>query len=523
MAEILRDGDTCWRTAKADALAFLVDGADYFAAVKAAIAGARRSIWLLAWVFDPLTRLEPDRVTRSGDPATADRLGLLLRRTAALHPGLDVRVLAWDMPFPLNASQGFAPQRARAAFMGSKVRFRLDPTLPASACHHQKVLIIDGRLAFVSGGDFGADRWDTCAHSDLDPRRRLPNLHRYPARHDVSVMVEGPVAQDCARLFMDRWSGAGGGRLEAPEADCSVESPWPSCITPDLTGHNVSLVRTMPGWQGQPEIREGLRLHLASIASARRTIYIENQYLTSPTVVEALSRRLAEPDGPEVLAIGPASSPGFFDRLAMDSARIAAIDRLTAADVHGRFRALTARTRAGGPIIVHSKVTIIDDRFLRMGSANLNNRSNGLDSELDLAFEAADGPAGAHAREAIGTFRNQLIAHYLGRSLPETEAAIRQTGGLAAAIDRLDGSPRRLKPVEARPLGPIERFISAWSLGDPTAPSDAWRPWVRRQRLRAQRVMITAAESPPQAPRSAADDPTPLAPVDRRVTQRRRP
>jgi phosphatidylserine/phosphatidylglycerophosphate/cardiolipin synthase-like enzyme len=68
MAEILRDGDTCWRTAKADALAFLVDGADDFAAVKAAIAGARRSIWLLAWVFDPLTRLQPDRVTRSGDP-----------------------------------------------------------------------------------------------------------------------------------------------------------------------------------------------------------------------------------------------------------------------------------------------------------------------------------------------------------------------------------------------------------------------------------------------------------------------
>ncbi|MDO9222107.1 MAG: phospholipase, partial [Caulobacter sp.] len=95
MTDILRDGDTCWRTSRADALAFLIDGAAYFAAVKAAMLKARRSIWILAWVFDPLTRLQPDQIERSGDPATADRLGLLLRRTAALNPALDVRVLAW--------------------------------------------------------------------------------------------------------------------------------------------------------------------------------------------------------------------------------------------------------------------------------------------------------------------------------------------------------------------------------------------------------------------------------------------
>lgn len=521
MADILRDGDTCWRTARTDALAFLVDGADYFAAVKAAMSAARRSIWLLAWVFDPLTRLEPDRAGRSGDPRTADRLGLLLRRMAALNPALDVRILAWDMPFPINASQLFAPQRALAEFMGSKVRFHLDSTLPASACHHQKVLVIDGRLAFVSGGDLGADRWDTCDHVDHDPRRRLPNLRRYPARHDVSVMLEGPAARDCAQLFADRWMAAGAGPLEPPEADMSIESPWPTMVTPDLIGHPVSLVRTHPGWKDEPEVAEGLRLHLAAIASARRCIYLENQYLTSPTVVEALSRRLAEPDGPEVLTIGPARSPSFFDRLAMDSARMAAIDALTAADAHGRFRALTARTAADRPIIVHSKVTIVDDRFLRIGSANLNNRSGGLDTEVDLAIEAEAGPDGEMARETIETFRNLLVGHYLGRSLPETEAALARAGGLAAAIDLLDGAPRRLRPVEARPLGPFERFVSAWSLGDPVAPSDAWRPWVRRQRLREQLSLIPPTTPPePRSPPPAADDPTPPAPADRRATRR---
>ena len=107
MANILRDGETCWRTARADALAFLIDGAEYFAAVKAAILQAKQSVWILAWVFDPLTRLQPDQIERSGDPATADRLGLLLRRLAALHPALDVRVLAWEEV--RNAASGLGP------------------------------------------------------------------------------------------------------------------------------------------------------------------------------------------------------------------------------------------------------------------------------------------------------------------------------------------------------------------------------------------------------------------------------
>ena len=521
MAEFLRDGDTCWRTARADALAFLIDGAEYFAAVKAAVLKARRSVWILAWVFDPLTRLEPDRVGRSGDPATADRLGLLLRRVAALRPGLDVRVLAWDMPFPLNASQAFAPQRAAAEFMGSRVRFRLDNSLPNSACHHQKMVVIDGRLAFISGGDLGVDRWDTCAHADGDRRRRLPNLHSYRPRHDVTVMVEGPVVQDCARLFADRWANSEGGKLELPAPDVSTDSPWPADLIPDLTGRRVALVRTQPAWRDQPEIIEGLRLHLAAIAAARRCIYLENQYLAAPTIVEALSRRLAEPDGPEVIAIGPAASPSFFDQVTMDSARMAAITALTRADVHGRFRALCAMTPEGEPIIVHSKVTIIDDRFLRIGSANLNNRSGGLDTELDIALEAGTDETGAATRTTNTDFRDELVAHFLGQTLTDTQAAIAAAGGLGAAIDAFDSPKRRLKPMDIRPLGPLETFIRAWALGDPTAPSDAWRPWVRRRRLRAQLSLIPPPGPPPPPPRSAADDPTPPATVRRRATRSR--
>ena len=517
MTDILRDGETCWTTARADALAFLIDGAEYFAAVKAAILRAKRSVWILAWVFDPLTRLEPDRVERSGDPATADRLGLLLRRTAALNPALDVRVLAWDMPFPLNASQAFAPERSIAEFIGSRVKFRLDNSLPNSACHHQKLVVIDGRVAFISGGDLGIDRWDTCDHADGDRRRRLPNLRHYKPRHDVAVMIEGEAAQACARQFANRWDTSEGGTLAVPPVDVSMESPWPHAFTPELISHPIALVRTQPAWKDQPEITEGLKLHLAAIASARRCIYLENQYLTAPIIVEALSRRLAEPDGPEVVTIGPSASPSTFDRLTMDSARMAAITALTKADLHGRFRAYCARTPDGAPIIVHSKVTIVDDGFLRIGSANLNNRSAGLDTELDLALEAEPGGAGEATRQVIRGFRDELVAHFLGRTLLEMQTAISATGGLGAAIEALDGAPRRLRPVAVRTLGPFEKVVVAWSLGDPTAPSDAWRPWIRRRRLRAQQALIVAPASGPASP-PAADGPTPPAPARQRAT-----
>ena len=517
--QILREGDTVWRTGRADALSFLVDGADYFSAVKASLLGAKQSIWLLAWTFDALTRMQPDRVERSGDPETADRLGLLLRRMSALNPALDIRILCWDVPPPIAAPGGFGPQRAAAFFHGSKVKFRLDSSLPLSACHHQKVLVIDSKLAFVSGGDLSTDRWDTCGHDDADPRRRLPNHKRYPARHDVAAMMEGPIAMDCGQLFADRWENSGGGRLDVPPPDYSEDSPWPRGIVPDLMGQTVGLARTQPKWKDSVTVQEGLRLHLATIAAARKTLYIENQYLTSPTVVEAICRRLREPDGPEIITIGPEASPSFFDRMTMDSARARAIDRIEEADIHHRFRAYSARTRSDLPIIVHSKVTIADDTFLRIGSANLNNRSGGLDTECDMAIEAEDGEAGAETRETIATFRNMLIGHYLGRNLLEVEAALAQAGTLAGAIALMDQTPPRLKPVESRRLSAMERFVSSLSLGDPTTPGDAWRPWLRRRCLRTQLDLIEEVTPPLPAPEPAEDDQTPSARADRTATR----
>jgi phosphatidylserine/phosphatidylglycerophosphate/cardiolipin synthase-like enzyme len=508
---LLRQGETCWRLEDAERAAFLIDSADYFAALKTALLSARRSIWILAWTFDPLARLTPDRTPRSRDPEQADRLGLLLRRVAALNPALDVRVLAWDMPLGIAASQLFAPQRGRVYFHGSRVHYRLDDSLPKSACHHQKIVVIDDRLAFLSGGDVGADRWDIHAHLDNDPRRRLPTGQRYPARHEVSIMVEGDVASSFSTLFIDRWKASGGGTLTArPPIQVAENSIWPDHVTADLWSHRLGLARTAPHWKRADGAHEVLALHLAAIASAKRCLYIENQYLTAAVIVEALARRLREPGGPEIVVIGPDHSPSAFDRLTMDAARLSAIAKLRAADIYGRFQAYSARTAKGSTIIVHSKVVVVDDQLVRIGSANLNNRSLGLDTECDVALEVTGESQAEQTRLAIQAFRDRLIGHYIDRSSGEVRAAVRNHGSLAAAIDSLDNPrQRRLAPVELRKPSLFQRLVLHYALGDPTSPSDAWRPWLRRKRIAAQVATLLPPTDP--VPPPAADGPTPRA------------
>ncbi len=184
-----------------------------------------------------------------------------------------------------------------------------------------------------------------------------------------------------------------------------------------------------------------------------------------------------------MVTVGPAHSPSYFDQMTMDSARTSAINRLREVDVHGRFSAFSARTPKGAAIIVHSKVAIIDDWVLRLGSANLNNRSIGLDTECDIAFEGKD----EATRAAVRAFLGRLIGHFLDHETEHVLETYDREGSLAMTINLLDrrgGLPRRLAPVPIRKLTGVQQFIADWSLGDAITPDDAWRPWGRRKRLR---------------------------------------
>ncbi|MDB5509640.1 MAG: phospholipase [Hyphomicrobiales bacterium] len=474
---IAREQDTCWRVAHASRAALLIDGKAHYAAAKAAMLNARRSILLLGWEFDPRTRLEPHKP----DDGT-DAIGAFLIDLAKRRPDLDVHLLIWDMAAPIAAAHDFFPQRARAWFRG-KLRFELADGLVSGACHHQKVLVIDDELAFCGGGDFAMGRWDTHHHRDHEPSRRLPASGKhYPPRHDVMMMVEGAAARALGELARRRWLDATGQTLpEAPEpASAGEPSPcWPDHVSPDITDTSIAIARTRQAGKDRSAVRENERLHLAAISAARDYIYLENQYFASAAIGEALLSRLQEENGPEIIVVTSPASPGLIDRTVMDSSREALLARLHEADRYGRFHPFAAHTQGGDCVIVHSKVTIIDDRMLRVGSANLNNRSFGFDTECDMAIEAYDEEDHAEERRAILAFRDRLIGHFLDCEAQVFSSAVAQQGSLARAIHTIAGAGGRLRPFARKAPGAFSSFVARWHLGDPFGVEDAWRPWRR--------------------------------------------
>jgi phosphatidylserine/phosphatidylglycerophosphate/cardiolipin synthase-like enzyme len=476
LAPIANAGTTCWRIERAERVAFLVDADAYFSAARSVIAQAKHSILLVGWDFDPRTDLRPQAVS----PTPNMELGTVLRELAASRAGLHIHILVWDMVLPISATRQGYPHRAQEWF-GGNVHFHLDSEHPPGACHHQKLLVIDDSVAFCGGSDFATDRWDTSDHLDSDPRRRLPSGRPHPPRHDVMMMVEGDAARALGDLARIRWHRATGRSIEPARE--STRALWPAEKPADIERVSVAIARTEPEWGGHAAVIENLALHLAAIEAAHHTIYLENQYLASPDIEAALLKRLVEPEGPEIVIICPSQSPSYFDRLAIDEAQQTLLARLAEGAQYSRFRAYTPETAGGQPIIVHSKVSVIDDRLLRVGSTNLNNRSLGFDTECDLAIDAAlEAPAHrASVREAISRFRNRLLAHHLGLDPEELQAAVDRHERVIPAIDSIAGGalrPAQLAPPDRRQT--LRSLIAEYHLGDPRGVSDSWRPWRRK-------------------------------------------
>ncbi|GEP07840.1 phospholipase D/transphosphatidylase [Methylobacterium oxalidis] len=452
----------------------LVDCADYFAAVKVALEQARRSVLIVGWSFDPRTQLTPSPDGQHEPNAIGD----VLRTLKAKRPEIEIRLLIWDMVWPLSASREFTPERIRSE-LGPGIQYVLDSTLPFGACHHQKIVLVDDQLAFCGGSDFETNRWDTPAHRDIEPCRRLPSSQSYPPRHDVMMLVDGPAARALADLARQRWRRATGENLQ-PVEERPHPGLWPEGLQPTLADTEIGIVRTLPAFPEQAAVRESEALYRAAIAAAHEVIYLESQYFTSSSIADALAARLQEADGPEVVVIVSEHSPNLFDRATMDTARRALLAGLQRADRYGRLRVCAPRTEGGRPILVHSKVAVFDDWLLRVGSSNLNNRSFGYDTECDLALEAA--PDQVELRHAIRRIRDSLLAHHAGLPAGEFGGAVRASGSVTAALDDVTmSSPRRLCSLVPSRFGWLEKLVARWHLGDPMSAEDAWRPWRRRR------------------------------------------
>ncbi|HZQ73987.1 MAG TPA: VTT domain-containing protein [Burkholderiales bacterium] len=460
---LLRLGYNCCAIARAERAALLIDAASYFRAFHDAALRAQRSITVLAWDFNSQTRLHFDPVPKDGPPAIlGDFLNYLVKRRRGLH----INVLNWDYPMVFGTDREFPPLYGFGWTPERRVHLRYDDTHPIAGCHHQKVAVIDDAVAFVGGIDLTVRRWDTPEHLGDDPRRTASGKP-YPPFHDLMLAVDGDAARALAALARERWLAATGRRL--PAAPPRGEDPWPEALEPHFTRVDVGIARTFPPRGEAPAVREVENLYLDMIASARRSIYIENQYFTAPRIAAALEQRLAEPDGPEVVLVLRLLSHGWLEEHTMHILRTRLLRRLQAADRHGRFRAYYPHVpglASGCCLDVHSKLMIVDDACLRVGSANLCNRSMAVDAECDVAIESRGDPRIAGT---IRELRDRLLAEHAGLAPEAFARRLAEAGSLHQAIAALPADGRALLPFKDVPEWP-EAIVSVAAVADPDEP-----------------------------------------------------
>ena len=122
----------------------------------------------------------------------------------------------------------------------------------------------------------------------------------------------------------------------------------------------------------------------------------------------------------------------------------------------------------GAPIYVHSKVLVVDERLLRIGSSNLNNRSMGFDSECDVAIEAdAGNPAHHDVRRQIAAVRQELLSEHLGVSVGELDEAVCRHQSLLKAVEALRGRGRTLRRFTERTVAGEAGPLAENDLMDP--------------------------------------------------------
>jgi phosphatidylserine/phosphatidylglycerophosphate/cardiolipin synthase-like enzyme len=200
-------------------------------------------------------------------------------------------------------------------------------------------------------------------------------------------------------------------------------------------------------------------------------------------VRDALGKRLAQHDGPEIVMVVTPFSHGFFEKKVLGVNRDRIMRRLNRLPGAHRLRfyyPVVPPAESGTEdcqVLIHAKVMIVDDDLLRVGSGNLSNRSMGLDTECDLAIEATD----EAMRHTIAGVRARLVSEHLGVAPERVTEAVAAKGSLIAAIESLISGRRTFRRFEPGD-GPIRLALST-RIVDPPRP---WEPlWFLSRKGRA--------------------------------------
>ena len=471
MELILEVPRNAYRQHPVDELGLIVDGDDYYREFYRAALKARKTLVLTGWQFDSEVPL-----LRGGDELEASTPVTLLKflnHLCEVKPELQIWILAWDFHLVFAAEREWMQKLVFHWTTNERLQFLFDSNHVERGCHHQKFVVVDGEISFLGGLDLCEDRWDDRKHQLENPLRVSRGKPHKPF-HDIQAFIRGrEFAQALHDLFGRRWELAGGEPVAELLLRAKTLEPLSyrvSSLLP-LTASPVAISRTDPHAVpvGTKPCTEILNLLVTAISKAERLIYAETQYLSSHAITEALEQRMRSLDQPKVELVFILNMRGetLKEQAAVGLAQAQNIGRLRQAAREtdcplGLYYTLPASVGSVPPeraTYIHSKLMIVDDRFLTVGSANLTNRSMGVDTELNVSVEAEDESRPLAA--SIRRVRMALLAeHTGGAELDLTEGLVARLDQLAAGVGTT-GSRLRRHP------SPTEGEQTALNLIDP--------------------------------------------------------
>jgi phosphatidylserine/phosphatidylglycerophosphate/cardiolipin synthase-like enzyme len=480
-------------------VAYLVDAHSTFLTMCRHFLMARKYIYIAAWGMTPLMELVRGLDQRAGPDGSPEQEALLaeLRAEGLQEPeidfwcshdltvqtvlgymvskGVQVKVLIW------SSSELFShcdPKAAHEQLTQVGVSCILDDSAygmlhrPIESLH-QKIAIVDGTHAFVGGidmlielsGDF--DRWDTHFHHYSSPLRSNEEDRTPHNWHDAHAIIEGPAVGDVERNFRQRWNEV----VQRHGWDSHLLVPEHPIPSPLESTSLVQVARTIPVYTYSFASEDGIQgiaqLYANALSNAQYFVYLENQYFwthaffgidrprlgTDSPDMERNIRELAAalqrgatvalvlPDHPNV---GRAFTDAGLALLRAEATEAAAQGRI-------QVFCLAASAEIDGaelyrPIYVHAKVTIIDDLWSTVGSANLNNRGMRDDTEMNVATLDAELARGlrmllwAEHLELIGEESMLTVARHLGHQR-QRQSVDERAAGLLQSLQETLGDP----------------------------------------------------------------------------------
>jgi phosphatidylserine/phosphatidylglycerophosphate/cardiolipin synthase-like enzyme len=444
--------------------------------------------------------------------------------------GVDVRVLLWDAPNPfgmLHVTNSARDNRRQLRAVGADCRLDKNSRsiLHVAQALHQKCGVIDSRLAFIGGvdltvqcdGDF--DRWDTPSHP-FEGQARSSDLGPAPHPwHDTHVMVSGEPALDVERDIRQRWEDAGRtttrrimpplghlarmllrGEREAGQHALrrSEAGEAAAGAGPELPGAQarVQVVRTIPAltYRFAPAGIYGIaQAYTLAARRAERFIYLESQYLWLETYAGLDRPRLGRQSHHMralLTELAAAAERGVTIALVLpdhpNCGRVFTDDTIgwlranaPHASAAGRLHFFTLATSAPHatqghmryrPIYVHSKASMVDDRWATIGSANLNSRGMSHDAELNLSILDSDFARALRMMlwaEHVGSLTHAHTGWPAPAAVPlPTPLVTSRDVGLVSLVEPLE--PWRIaRPQQSAEYTPLDSELTA--LQDPMA------------------------------------------------------